>query len=42
MRVTYKFNTAQYNQLLINTYFKAKPFKLQFRGYGEVQNFNSV
>jgi hypothetical protein len=24
-----KFNTTQYNQLLINTYFKAKPFKLQ-------------
>ena len=37
-------NTTQYNQLLINTYFKAKPFKLQDLEIGykrEVQNFNS-
>jgi hypothetical protein len=37
-------NTIKYNQLLINTYFKAKPFKLQDLEIGykrEVQNFNS-
>ena len=37
-------NTTKYNQLLINTYFKAKPFKLQDLEIGykrEVQNFNS-
>jgi Tfp pilus assembly protein PilF len=36
--------TTNYNQLLINTYFKAKPFKLQDLEIGykrEVQNFNS-
>jgi tetratricopeptide (TPR) repeat protein len=37
-------NTTKYNQLLINTYFKIKPFKLQDLEIGykrEVQNFNS-
>jgi tetratricopeptide (TPR) repeat protein len=36
--------TTKYNQLLINTYFKAKPFKLQDLEIGykrEVQNFNT-
>ena len=37
-------NTTKYNQLLVNTYFKIKPFKLQDLEVGykrEVQNFNS-
>jgi len=37
-------NTTKYNQALINTYFKIKPFKLQDLEIGykrEVQNFNS-
>jgi tetratricopeptide (TPR) repeat protein len=37
-------NTTKYNQVLINTYFKMKPFKLQDLEIGykrEVQSFNS-
>jgi tetratricopeptide (TPR) repeat protein len=37
-------NTTKYNEALINTYFKIKPFKLQDLEIGykrEVQNFNS-
>jgi hypothetical protein len=35
-------NTTKYNQLLINTYFKIKPFKLQDLeiGYKESSKFN--